>query len=35
LPDILVHYALIEYASIWLRVYVGYLLSFPVHLNAR
>jgi len=30
LPDISVHYALIEYAYIWLRVYVSYLLSFPV-----
>jgi hypothetical protein len=29
-PDILVHWALIEYAYIWLRVYAWYLLSFPV-----
>jgi hypothetical protein len=33
LPNISVHRALIEYAYIWLRVYVWYLLSFPVHLN--
>jgi hypothetical protein len=35
LPDISVHCALIEYTYIWLRVYVWYLLSFPVHFNAR
>jgi len=30
LPDISAHCALIEYAYIWLRVYVWYLLSFPI-----
>jgi hypothetical protein len=30
LPDISVHCALIEYAYIWLSIYVWYLLSFPV-----
>jgi hypothetical protein len=34
LSDISVHCALLEYAYIWLRVYVWYLLSFLVHLNA-
>jgi hypothetical protein len=35
LPDISIHCALIEYDYIWLRVYDWYLLSFPVHTNAR
>jgi hypothetical protein len=30
LPNISVHYALINYAYIWLRVYAWYLLSFHV-----
>jgi hypothetical protein len=30
LPDISVHWALIKYAYIWLRVYAWYLLSFPI-----
>jgi hypothetical protein len=35
LSDILVYCALIEYAYIWLRVYVWYLRSFSVHLNSK
>jgi hypothetical protein len=35
LPDISVRCTLIEYAYIWLRFYVWYMLSFLLHLNDK